>query len=101
MSPADVVTANLTGALLVQSAVQLAALVRDAVAFERAETLQRKGDRIHARPQIDDLELPLLIADDRSCPFDQRGTCRFHGYARKYGTGVVLDDSRDGTITLG
>jgi hypothetical protein len=75
-----------------------AGLQRDAVALEGAEALERKRDGIHARTQIDDLELALAVAHDGSGSLDQRRAGGLDGHAREHGSAVVLDDAGDGAL---
>jgi hypothetical protein len=73
-------------------------LQRDAIALEGAEALERKRDGIDAGTQIDDLELTLAVADNRSGPLDQRRAGGLDGHAREHGSTVVLDDAGDGAL---
>ena len=66
----------------------------DAFALDGREPGQREGDRIGARPQVDDLVLALRVGGDRSHAFDQRRAARFDSDARHHRAGACLSRRR-------
>src|SRR5262249_8616643 len=72
----------------------------DPFTLHGAEALQCEGDRVGAWAEVDDLVLPLPVADDGSDLFDE---CRARGFdrdARHDGAGGIAYNSRDAPCAL-
>ena len=66
--------------------------------IDRREAGQREGDRVGARPQIDDAILAGFVGDGRARLLDQGRAAGLDGDARQHAAGRVFDDAGDGAL---
>src|SRR4029453_8287544 len=70
----------------------------DALPNDRREAAQREGDRVDARPQIDDAILARFVGDRAARLLDQNRTAGFDGDPGQDAAGRVPDDAGDSAL---
>ena len=72
----------------------------DAVALDGREARQREGDRVHARPQVDDLVLPRAVGHHTAGLLDQHIAGRLDRHARQHRARRVFHQPRNRALCV-